>query len=69
MKTKHKPKPHGQQYKPIGFYPGKDLREDTAALFKVLRNRGTSFSEVIRPWLIEMIAKNAEEIYAVKNIS
>ena len=47
-----------------GIYPGKALKPDVDALVFVLKGKGTSLSEKLRPHLVRLIAEYRGEIDA-----
>ena len=48
--------------RPTGIYPGKEIKPDVDALVFVLKGKGTSLSEKLRPHLVRLIAEYRGEI-------
>ena len=56
--------PLDPKHRHLTFYPGVERREQVQALMQVLKAKGTTLSEVMRPFLDKLIEEHRIEIEA-----
>ena len=56
--------PLNPKHRHLTFYPGVQRREQVQALMQVLKDKGTTLSGVMRPFLDELMSRYKPEIEA-----